>query len=183
MLRIAEKLNNKYLILKSKTAKVWVYIAQLDVKNAEPLVEDNLKAADELNMAKMKAWNLHYFADCPLMKGDYKTAEKRYYNALEGMAEVGTTTSVIIEMTGMTFALSGQKRFVKAIRLRGFIDKMYEEFGATFPPIKFWLDWIEKYHGGAMRALGEERTKMALQEGRKMDIQQAVEYAQDFDRD
>ena len=68
MLRIAEKLNNKYSILKSKTAQVWVYIVQLDVKNAEPFVEDNLKSAGELNMAKMKAWNLHFFDDCSLMK-------------------------------------------------------------------------------------------------------------------
>lgn len=181
--KIGEKLNNKALILRSKTYEAQTHIFQFDVERAEPLVEQNLNKATELNLPREKALNLHLHSDCAILRKQYKVAEKRYGITLTRMAEIGNRMAVLIEMTGMAFAIGGQKRYLKAVRLKGFIDKAYAEFGTVIPPAKFWQDWVKEYIGNAIKSLGEEKAQQALQEGREMNFEQSVEYALDFDKD
>jgi non-specific serine/threonine protein kinase len=181
--KIARELKDDYLLLQSRGAKAWAHICQLQVDSAEPLVEQNLIDATALNANIDKALNLHVHADCALMRKDYKETERRYSVAMKYVLERGDIYQVCREMTGVSLAVSGQGRYGKALRLRGAIDAKYEEFGVSIFPVKFWMDWIEEYIGGAKKAVGEKAAATYEQEGRHMGFEKAVEYALDFDKD
>ena len=180
---IARELDDNYLLLRSRTAQTFIHVCQLQVDSAEPLAEQNLKDAITLKDNHIKAWNAHFFSDCALMRNDYNETERRYSIAINYWLETGNIIEVLAEMGGVAFALSGQGRYIKALRLQGAIDAKYEEFGASMVPVKFWMDWIEEYIGGARKAVGEKAAAKYEQEGRQMGFEKAVEYALDFDKD
>lgn len=183
MKKIAQDLNDDYLLLRSSTALLWGHICQLQVDSAEPLAVQNLKDVVALNDNMMKPWNLHFYSDCALMRKDYKEAEKRYSVAMKGYLENGNLVEACTEMQGMAFAISGQGKYMKAIRLHGAVDAKRDEFGVTTPQIKFWVDWFEEYVNGALKAVGEEKAAQYEQEGRQMGFEKAVEYALDSEKD
>ena len=180
---IARDLNDKYLLLRSRTALLWIYICRSQVDLAEPLAEQNLKEVFALNDNMLKPWNLHFYGDCALMKKDYKEAEKRYSVAMNRYLENGNQLEACIELQGIVFSLSGQERYLKALRLQGAFDLKYDEFGLTPPQIKFWIAWVEEYLHGARVAVGEKKAAQYEQEGRRMGFDKAVEYAMDVDKD
>ena len=169
--------------MRSRTAQAFVHICQLQVESAEPLAKQNLRDAIALNTNREKTWNLHFHADCALMRKDYKETERRYSVAMRRWLKIGNQLEACGEMMGLTFGLSGQGRYMKALRLKGAIDAKYEEYGASVFPVKFWSDWIEKYIDGARKAVGEKADATYEQEGREMEFEKAVEYALYFDKD
>ena len=183
MEEIALELNDKYLLLQSQTAHLMVYISQLQVDLAEPLAVQNLKDAVALNDFLMKHFALHFYSDCAIMKKDFKEAEKRYSVGMESNLDYGNHFGAANESQGMVFALSGQGRYMKALRLQGALDAKYDEYGIITPQFKFWMDWVEEYVNGARKAVGEEKAAQYEQEGRRMGFGNAVEYALDFEKD
>lgn len=117
------------------------------------------------------------------MRKDYKEAERRYAIAMKAKLETGNQLDACFDLLGVAFALSGQGRYIKALRLKGAVDAIFEEFGASNAPVQFWLDWIEQYIGGARKAVGEIAAATHEQEGRQMGFEKAIEYALDFDKD
>lgn len=180
---IARELNDQYLMLRSRTALLWIYICQSQVDLAEPLAVQNLKEVVALNDNMLKPWNMHFYGDCAIMKKDYKEAEKRYSVAMKNYLENGNQVEACIDLQGIVFSLSGQGRYLKALRLQGTFDSKYDEFGLTPPQIKFWMDWVEEYVNGARNAVGEMKAAQFEQEGRQMGFEKAVEYAIDFEID
>ena len=76
--------------MKGRTAEATAYTWQLHVDSAEPLIEQNIKDANRLNVKNiMKTWNVHFHADCALMRKDYKETEKRYAIAMKENIKVG----------------------------------------------------------------------------------------------
>jgi predicted ATPase len=180
---IAVELKDDYLLLRARTAQTYIHIYQLQVDSAEPLAEQNLKDANTLNDTMMKAWNLHCYSDCALMRKDYKETEKRYSIALKTNLEIGNPFQSLNELTGMIYGLSGQGRFKKALRLQGAVDAKLNEYRIPMFQIKFWLDWFEEYVNGARRAVGEEKTAQYEEEGRQMGFEMVIDYALDFEKD
>jgi predicted ATPase len=183
MEEIALEIDDKYLLLHSKTALLWTYICQLQVDLAEPLAVQNLKDAVALNDYLTKSWNLHFYSDCAIMRKDFEEAEKRYSVGIRNFLETGRQLETLIELQGMLFALSGQGRNMKALRLLGAVYAKYDEFGNSLPPVKFWMDWFEEYVNRARKAVGEEKAVQYEQEGREMGFDKAVEYALDFEQE
>lgn len=183
MKEIAKELNDNYLLLRSRTAQTLVHICQSQVDLAEPLAEQNLKDAIALNDHFMKEFNLHFYPDCALIRKDYKETERRYSVSMKNLLELGNEIQACTELQGMIFGISGQGRYLKALRLQGAVDAKHDEFGASVVPIKFWLDWEEEYVNGARRAVGEKEAALYEQEGRLMGFEKAVEYALDFEKD
>ena len=72
---------------------------------------------------------------------------------------------------------------MKALRLLGAVYAMYDDFGNSLPPVKFWMDWFKEYVNRARKAVGEEKAVQFEQEGRQMGFEEAVEYALDFKKD
>jgi len=183
MEEIALELNDKYLLLQSKTALLYVYVCQLQVDLAEPLAEQNLKDAVALNDNMMKPHNLHLYSDCALMRKGFNEAEKRYSVGMRKFLENGNQVEACMELTGLLFAISGQGRYMKALRLMGAVDAKHDELGYSVPLVLFWIDWFEEYLNGARKAVGEEKAAQYEQEGRQMGFEKAVEYALDFEND
>jgi len=118
-----------------------------------------------------------------MMRKDYNEAEKRYSLALKRYQEHGNQVEACTELQAMVYAISGQGRHMKALRLHGAVEANYDEFGTTTPQIKFWMDWFEEYVNGARKAVEEEKAAQYEQEGRQMGFEKAVEYALDFEKD
>jgi hypothetical protein len=181
---IALELNNEYLILLSKTALLWVYVCELQGDLGEPLASQNIKDAIALNDSMMIPQNLHFYADCALMRKGFKEAETRYSVGMRTALENGNQVEACIELTGLLFAVSGQGRYMKALRLMGAVDAKHDELGYAVPLILFWKDWFEEYIvNGARKAVGEEKAAQYEQEGRLMGFEKAVDYALDFEKD
>jgi predicted ATPase len=184
MEEIALELDDKYILLRSRTALLCVYVTQLEVDLAEPLAAQNLKDAVAINDIMMKPQNLHFYADCALMRKGFDEAEKRYSVGMRSYLDNGNQLEACMELTGMLFAISGQGRYMKALCLLGAVDAKHDELGYSVPLILFWKDWYEEYIvNGARKAVGEEKAAQYEQEGRQMGFENAVDYALDFKKD
>ena len=87
-----------------------------------------------------------------------------------------------MDLQGVAFALSGQKRLAKAIRLNAAVMENAKLLGLSVI-VDFWLEWYESYIVGAMKELGEELTKKYEEEGIAMGFEKAVQYGLYFDQD
>jgi len=183
MEEISKEVNDDYLLLRSRTAQLFNHICQLRVDLAEPIALQNLKDMVRLNDNMMKPFNLHFYSDCAMMRKDYTEAEKRYSLALKRYREHGNQVEACTELQAMVYAISGQGRHMKALRLHGAVEENHDEFGTTTPQIKFWMDWFDEYVNGAQKAVGEEKAAQYEQEGRQMGFEKAVGYALDYERD
>jgi len=87
-------------------------------------------------------------------------------------------------MQGVAFALSGQSRLAKCIRLNAASVEKARSIGmSTRGLFEFWDEWIDTYIEGAKKEVGEVLAKQYGEEGRAMGFDKAVEYALDFDKD
>jgi hypothetical protein len=91
-----------------------------------------------------------------------------------------------MEMTGLAMSVSGQGRLVKALRLNATVNKTALSFGYWIPeeiPQVFWQELIQQHIVGARENLGEELTCKTEEEGRSMSLDEAIEYALNFEKD
>jgi hypothetical protein len=183
MEEIALELDDKYLLLHSKTALLWIYICNLQVDLAEPLAVQCLKDALAINDSMAKQWILHFYSDCAIMRKDFDEAEKRYSVGIRGYLVKGQLLASLVELTGVIFALSGQGRYMKALRILGVVYAKWDEFGLSLHQVKFWMEWFEEYVNRARKAVGDEKAEQYEQEGRQMGFENAVDYALDFEMD
>ena len=87
-----------------------------------------------------------------------------------------------IDLQGVAFALSGQQRWVKAIRVFAAASEYAKSLGLEIG-VGFWSEWIDTYIGAAREELGEELTRKYEQEGSAMGYEKAVQYAQNYEQD
>ena len=151
---------------------------------AKPLVEESLISSVKLD----NAWGIecarHLLGDCAQGIRDFKEAEKRYALTIETSLKYGFIWLAACDLQGVAFALSGQGRLAKAIRLDVAAREKIRTIGGTLDGmVPFWDEWIETYLGGARKEVGNEMTRKYEEEGRKMEFEDAIKYALDFDRD
>ena len=118
--------------------------------------------------------------------GLYKEAEKGYGIALENAFKTGNMFFVCIELLGVSFAVAGQSRLQKAIRLSTFSREYSKQNGILVPEelgLPFWLEFVENFIVVARNKLGEELNQKYEAEGKAMNIEEAVEYALDSHKD
>jgi len=184
MEEISLELNDKYLLLQARTAMLCIYVFQQKADLGEPLAAQNIKDAFAINDTMTKPQNLHFYADCALMREDFDEAEKRFSVAMSSYLDNNNPQGILQELLGMLFAISGQGRYRKALRLLGAADAKHDELGTSFFKALWWGDWFEEYVvNGARKAVGEEKAAQYEQEGREMVFEMAVEYALDFQKD
>jgi len=126
----------------------------------------------------------HFLGDCAQGMHNFIEAEKRYAHGIETGLKYGFLWLAACDLQGVAFALSGQKRWAKSIRLDSAAREKVETLGGTFDGmVPFWDEWIETYLGGARKEVGEELTRQYEEEGKSMGFEAAVKYAMDFERD
>lgn len=150
----------------------------------KPLLNELLISSQELEQPTGIITAHHFFADSALGTGNYIEAEKKYCQVVSLAIEYGMPHQVGIDMQGVAFALAGQLRWAKSIRLDAAAREIVKQYGFVLDGIaEFWDEWIETYIEGAKKKVGEELTKQYQEEGRQMGFEKAVEYALDFDRE
>jgi tetratricopeptide (TPR) repeat protein len=163
---------------------------QRDYARARALCEESLSLSREVGVKGSIAWSLHILGLVACREGD--TAAARVLLAesltvrwelgdkvgitdcLEGMAKLAfvVATSVAPDETAKAVTTSGMER---AARLWGAAESLCEAIGSPMSPADR-ADY-ERNVAAARAALGEESFTAAWAEGRKMTMEEAVEYA------
>jgi len=183
-LEIARKLGSPGLInfCLLSVCQATVHSEQFD--RGRPLAEELLISSEKLEYVYGIEVARHYLGDCALGIGDFKEAEKRYGLGIETALKYGFTWLAACDLQGVAFALSGQSRWVKSIRVDSAAREKLRVMGSTTSgAAQFWDEWIETYLEGARKKVGEELTRKYEEEGNNMGFEAAVEYALDFDKD
>jgi predicted ATPase len=149
-----------------------------------PYVEELIIHSEKLN----QPWGImaarHFHSDCALGLKDFKEAEKRYGLGIQTAMKYGNDFIAMADMQGVAFALSGQQRWKKSLRLNAASIEKGNSMGISIQGmVEFWDEWIDTYIEGAKTKVGEEHAKKYEEEGIAMGFDKAVEYALDFEKD
>jgi tetratricopeptide (TPR) repeat protein len=160
------------------------YIHTKQYERAQPIIEEFLDSADEQKQSDMILRTRRFLGDCALGRNDYDKAEKAYGLALETALKYGNVLDAAFELQGMAFAVSGQSRWCKAIRLDAAAREKARILGtSTYGLIKHYDDKYDIFIEKARENLGEKLIGEYMEEGVKMGFENAVGYALDFNRD
>lgn len=183
-LEIARKLGNPGLI---NHCLIYYCINLVHTKQYEkgkPLVEELLLSSEKLENIYGIESAIHLIGDCTVGMKDFKEGEKRYAQGIETSLKYGGIAYVTFDIQGVAFALAGQGRWAKAIRLDAAAREQFKELGMEVDGmVGFWDEWIDTYIEGAKKEVGKELTLQYQREGIKMGLKRAVEYALDFNKD
>jgi predicted ATPase/AraC-like DNA-binding protein len=153
-------------------------------EKGEPLVLELLSTSENLGNILGFVSALHYLADCALGRNDFLEAEKRYIKGIETALENKTPWAAAFDVQGLAFAISGQGRYPKSVRLDAASREQFKRLGIEVDGMfGFWDEWIDNYIEVAKRELGVELTKKYQEEGVAMGFERAVEYALDTEID
>lgn len=161
-----------------------VYVHSKNYNLGRPLCEELLLSSEKLEHQYSIIGARHLLSDCALGERNFIEAEKLYGIALENAIKFRNVFQSCGELQGIAFALSGQSRWAKSIRINAAAREHFRKMGVSIEGlIKFWDEWVETYIGSASEKLGEELTRKYEEEGVAMGFDKAVEYALDFDKD
>lgn len=157
-----------------------IFLKQYD--KALPIAIEVIAASEKLEQPDILVRTHHFYSDCALGTGDFVEAEKRYALTVEKAIKYNNSGHGAIDLQGVAFALSGQQRWVKAIRVFAAASEYAKSLGLEIG-VGFWSEWIDTYIGAAREELGEELTRKYEQEGSAMGYEKAVQYAQNYEQD
>jgi len=159
-LELARSLGQRSLVTASLHGVCQVLLGTGQFERAEPLAEE---LQDE-----------HFLADCAMHRQEYTVAARHYSRGLERWIQDDDVVGQTFEVLGFAMAAAGLGRDEDALRLEAAIDATWEELGVAVRP-RVIESWRERDLGAARARLGEPRATAALEEGRAMTWEQAVE--------
>jgi predicted ATPase len=175
-LELSRRLGHEALVNRSTAGICQLLVATGEFERAEPLARElHASTRDTEDVACMVSGD-HYLSDCAMDRRDYALAEQHRLSALEISLEIGDVMQQTIEVLGLAFTAAGLGRDEDAVRLEGAVDAKWKEFGITHaPPLS--EAWRLRDLVPARARLGEARANIALDEGREMPWDQAIEFA------
>jgi tetratricopeptide (TPR) repeat protein len=183
-LEMAKETENQGLINHCQIYVCTILVHTKQYEKGRPLVEEVLIEAEKLNQLHVIEGAYHLLGDCTLGMGDYEEGEKRYARGIEVSYGQGNVMYAATDIQGVGFAVAGQGRLAKAIRLDAAARVKYAELGIVIDGmLAFWDEWIETYIGGAKKEVGEVLAQQYVNEGKAMSFEEAVAYALDFEKD
>jgi predicted ATPase len=183
-LEIARKLGKPGLINASLGSVCTSLTWSKKYAEAKPLLNELLISSEKLEQPVGIILAHHFSGDSAQGTGNFKEAEKEYGKVISLAIKYNMPHQIGIDMQGVAFALAGQLRWAKSIRLDVAARKIAGQYGFTLDgAASFWDEWIETYLKGARKKVGEKLTQQYEEEGRNMDFDSAVKYALDFDKD
>ena len=148
---------------------------------ALPYLEELLASSENLNQPLGMSGAHHLHSDCALGLKDFVEAEKRYGLATQTATKYGLLFNSYADLQGIAFALSGQRRWAKSIRINAMAVKMFKSIGVEIYGIwPLWDEFIDTYIDKAKKAVGEDLAKQYEDEGIAMGFDRAMEYALDI---
>jgi predicted ATPase len=176
-LELARRLGHRALVNRSLAGVCQMLVVTGQFERAQPLaLELHASMRDSEDVVNMAAAD-HFLADCAMHWQDYAVAEQHRRNALEIALSSETVMQQAIEVHGFALTAAGLGRDEDALRLEGAVSAKYEELGTSLEFLPFYAAWQERDLGAARARLGEPRATLALEEGRAMTWDLAVELA------
>ena len=166
---------NRRLINRALLDVCQVLVSQGQVGRARPLAIEALELGVSLNDVWAQCAAHHYLADCGLIEEDCSSAYEHYCSALKLGLEIGNAFQSATDMQGVAMALAGMSQPRRALRLYSAATAHRRELGGEFS-VPFWDALLTKYLGRAKEQLGSKASVAALEEGQRMEFQQAVAY-------
>ncbi len=183
-LEIARKLGNPGLINHCQIYLCTILVHTKQYERGRPLLEELLLSSEKMDQLLVIESALHLLGDCTVGMKDYKEGEQRYAKGIETSYSHGNILYATTDIQGVAFALAGQRRWAKALRLDAAAREQYKKIGVVIDGmIGFWDEWIDTYIEGAKREVGEILAKQYEEEGISIGFEKAMEYALDFDKD
>ena len=153
---------------------------------ARSLASQIIIAGEELQNLHAQFAGHHNTADCAIMQKEFKEAEREYGKGIELCQVYGDFVYTCVDLSGVAMAVAGQGRYAKAIRLIEAVNHLAAKAEMMSPedlPMIFWQELIDKHIRKTRERLGDTRSRQYKEEGQKMNLKEAVEYALDFDKD
>ena len=176
-LRIAKAAGERPFFNRARVGlmQVLVAIGKLDI--LEPMAREALADAERQHDLRSAHFAQHFLADCSLIRGDGANAVPRYRRALELAVELGDRSETAIEIQGVAMAAACVSLAERALRLGGAAAAEMDALAIDYTAIRFWNALLERYLGRARAELGADAAEAAWQEGRRTDLESAIEEA------
>jgi tetratricopeptide (TPR) repeat protein len=115
---------------------------------ALPYVEELLTSSEKLNHVVGIVGAVHFHSDCKLGLKDFVEAEKRYGLASQTAIQLGVPINAYADLQGVAFALSGQHRWAKSLRLYAAGVKCFQSIGLDIYGVyPMWDGFTDTYIG------------------------------------
>jgi non-specific serine/threonine protein kinase len=183
-LDLARELGKPGLINHALTYLCVAMVHSSQFTKALPYVEELLASSEDLKLTSGMIAANHLLSDCTLGLKDYVEAEKRYGHATQTANKYGILFQSYADLQGIAFALSGQGRWAKSLRLNAVAIHMFKSIGIEIYGIwPLWDGFIDTYIDMARKEVGQDLTQKYEEEGKAMEFDRALDYALDFSID
>jgi len=125
---------------------------------------------------------LYQLAQLAQVRDDHRLAAENYREALALGLEMGDVTDMALCLQGLAQCAVAEGDHTRAGQLYGAAGAALKSIGTAFhAPYHFSPSFYERYLALARDELGDRAWSEALEEGRKMPLEKAVEYALEGD--
>lgn len=178
-LKLAEQLGDPLMILRYKTMGGGILTNQFLADEAEDIVKENLLESRKINSPLDIDFNLHFFADIPMIRKDYNEASNRYLEGAQSSFKHGYIFQSNLDLQGVGMCLCAQGQHVTGLKLFGASEAKFEILGVHFSPpdTHHWGILINRTVGKSIAELGEKRANEIMAEGRLIKLEDAILYA------
>src|SRR5262245_33397800 len=174
-LRLQTELGDPYQITRARVGLAQMSVALDRVEQAEPLARDIISFAQPRGERRQEHFGWHFLADCALIRGRFLESLKLYRRSLELARAIGDRLETGFELQGVAMSVAGLGENERAARLAGAVEAEMARIGAAIQ-VRFWNALLERFIGGAKRALGSEAERVT-QEGRALSFDDAIALA------
>ncbi len=185
-LSLAEQLQDPDIELRALLAVAQGLVNLKNTREAKTVISRMKALAEEMKNLYCITGAHHLLGDCAIMEKKYKESEREYGQSVLSAFKLGDKLQTCFDIFCLAMSVAGQGRHTKALRLNAAVTLIArandfdvpEEYQVTF------ISELAKQHiAGTREKLGEELTMKYEDEGRALNLEQAVDYALDFSKD
>jgi tetratricopeptide (TPR) repeat protein len=167
---LGNRVGEAYVLINFGTLAYW----QGNYKLAITYYEEAMALFDKLGLT-MSYWPRVHMAYTFLREGDFTQAREYFELGIHLFQEEGNVIGVIFALEGIACLQLDQGKAERATRLIGWADTMREKIGNPRPPVE-QAD-VDKAITVCLAKMGEAAFSDVYEEGEKMSLEEAVDYA------
>jgi non-specific serine/threonine protein kinase len=172
-LRIQREGGDPVLINREMVAVAQVLVALSRAEEARPMARQIIAFSHARGDQNNEHFGWHFLADCALIDGNCPESLGLYQESLRHAQAIGDRLEMSFEVQGVAMSLAGLGRPDDAVRLTEAANAEWVRLGVDIH-LRFWDALLEKYVGGARRAIGGEAAARRSEEGRAMPFDEAM---------
>ena len=175
-LRLQSELGDPVLINRARVGLTQTLVALHQVDRARSLSAEILAFAEPNGDRRSEHFGWHFLADCALIEGKCEESLALYGKSLVLAHAMGDRLETSFEVQGVAMSLAGLGVAEQALCLAGAAKAEWERIGADIH-MRFWDELLERYLGGARRALGADAADRAWAKGWAPTFEEAIALA------